>query len=131
MPTLITSGSMCRCSFGTSPCPLNVLPTSGVTCCSLPAASIQDYKPLVNLSSFGMCSNPANPAVAAATAAALGVLTPVPCIPATVTPWTPGSSALTIGGVPALTDNSKLLCSYPGGIIEISTSTQQTVTTSK
>jgi hypothetical protein len=64
--------------------------------------------------------------VAAATAAALGVLTPMPCIPVTVAPWTAGNPAVLIGGLPALTDNSKLMCCW-GGCISISFAGQVTV----
>ncbi|MDR1268431.1 MAG: DUF4280 domain-containing protein, partial [Planctomycetaceae bacterium] len=60
-------------------------------------ATILDNKPIVNLATFGVCSSLANPMVAVATAAALGVLTPMPCIPATVAPWAPGSPTVLIG----------------------------------
>jgi hypothetical protein len=65
-----------------------------------------------------MCTSLANPTVASATAAALGVLTPMPCVPQTMTPWAPGSPNVIIGSYPALNNSSKLNCAY-GGIISI------------
>jgi hypothetical protein len=58
----------------------------------------------------------ANPTVAAATSAALGVLTPMPCIPATMTPWTPGSPTVQIGMFPALDNPSTCMCNWAGVI---------------
>ena len=81
-------------------------------------ANIMDNKSFVNILPFGMCSSMANPAVAAATAAALGVLTPMPCIPVTIAPWMPGSPTILVGGMPALTAQSKLMCNW-GGVIQI------------
>jgi len=83
---------------------------------SMPAGTFMDYVPLLNIMSVGTCSSPANPLVAAATAAALGVLTPQPCIPATVAPWTPGSPTVKIGQMPALDDASSLMCMWAGQI---------------
>ena len=105
-----------QCSFGAAPSSLAVLPVSRVMSNGLPAASILDSKPLVNVLPFGMCSSLANPTVAAATAAALGVLTPMPCMPVTPAPWVPGSSAVMVGGVPALNSTSKLMCMWAGVI---------------
>lgn len=118
MAQLVNMGAMMQCSFGVAPCPLVVLPTGRVMASSMPAANIMDSKPMVNIASFGMCSSPANPAVAAATAAALGVLTPMPCIPATAAPWTPGSPTVMVGGMPALSSTCTCMCSY-GGVITI------------
>lgn len=119
-------GALLQCSFGAAPTPMAILPDKKVLCCNMPAGCIQDSKPFVNILPFGMCSNPANPAVAAATAAAFGVLTPMPCIPATAAPWTPGNPKVLLGGVPALTQDSKLTCSF-GGVISIQMSGQFTV----
>jgi hypothetical protein len=104
------------CSFGVAPAVLNVLPTNCTMTASMPAANIMDYIPLVNIPTFGMCQSPANPTVAAATAAALGVLTPMPCIPATASPWIPGAPTFLIGKMPALDANCTLMCSYAGVI---------------
>lgn len=112
--------ALLRCSFGEAPSPLNVSSQCKVLCGNMPAATIMDNKPLVNILPFGLCSNLANPMVAAATAAALGVLTPVPCIPVTAQPWVSGSPTLLIDGKPALNHGSKLMCIY-GGIISIHT----------
>jgi hypothetical protein len=75
-----------------------------------------DHVPMVNIMPFGMCISPANPTVAAATAAALGVLTPMPCIPATTAPWVPGAPTVMIGNQPALDNMSKCMCMWAGVI---------------
>jgi hypothetical protein len=65
-----------------------------------------------------MCTTVSNPTVAAATAAAFGVLTPMPCIPATATPWTPGATTVLLGKMPMLHQTSMCNCMW-GGIIQI------------
>lgn len=115
MGMCVCGGAMLMCSFGAAPTPMNVLPAARVMS-STALASIMDNVPLVNIMPFGMCSNIANPMVAAATAAAMGVLTPMPCIPATMAPWAPGSPTVLIGGKPALTSDSTLMCAYGGSI---------------
>lgn len=122
----VCAGAMLKCSFGLAPGTLAVLPTNGVTT-AVPDATIMDNKPVVNIAPFGMCSSLANPTVAAATAAAMGVLTPMPCMPMTSAPWMPGSPTVLLGGLPALTDASKLMCTA-GGVIEIGMPGQTTVT---
>lgn len=123
----VTHGALLQCSFGLSPCPLVVLPDKRVTAGMLPVATILDNKPLVNVASFGMCSSPSNPEVAALTAAALGVLTPAPCLPALSAPWEPGTPTVTVGGLPALDTNCKLMCDW-GGVIAVEAPAQMTVT---
>jgi hypothetical protein len=54
--------------------------------------------------------------VAAATAAAMGVLTPMPCIPATVSAWVPGAPTVMLGDMPTLDDTSTLMCMWAGVI---------------
>mgnify|MGYP000122420537 FL=1 len=112
----VCMGAMMQCSMGLAPSSLMVVPTNKVMTSNKPAATIMDHKPMANVLPFGMCKSPANPMVAAATAAALGVLTPMPCIPATAAPWVPGSPTVLIGNMPALNDSSKLMCSYAGVI---------------
>jgi hypothetical protein len=105
------------CSFGMAPSTLVVTSNSKVLA-PAPVATIMDKNPMVNVPPFGMCTSLANPAVASATAAALGVLTPQPCVPGLAAPWAPGSPKVLIGSYPALSNTSKLTCSY-GGIISI------------
>lgn len=110
-------GAMMQCSFGAAPSSLVVLPANKVMS-TTPAANIMDNKPVVNIPPFGACSSASNPVVAAATAAALGALTPMPCVPLTSAPWAPGSTKAMIASMPALEQNSKLMCSW-GGVIQI------------
>lgn len=124
MPQLVVSGALLMCPFGVAPSTLNVLPTNKVLD-RTPAATIMDSQPLVNIASFGMCISPANPAVAAATAAALGVLTPMPCIPNTPAPWTPGSPTVLLASLPALNNTCTCMCLW-GGVIQITSPGQFT-----
>ena len=117
MAIQVCMGATIQCSFGAAPGTLVVLP-SNRTMTQTPAATIMDHAPLVNIMPFGVCSSPANPTVAAATAAALGVLTPMPCVPATAAPWIVGAPTVLIGNVPALDNNSKLMCNW-GGVIQV------------
>jgi hypothetical protein len=125
MAQQVCMGAMLQCSFGVAPSSLVVLPLNRVLT-GTPAANIMDNKPVVNVPPFGMCSSPANPTVAAATAAALGVLMPMPCVPVTPAPWAPGAPTVLIANMPALDNNSKLICTW-GGVIQINSPGQATV----
>jgi hypothetical protein len=118
MPNQVAMGASTMCTMGLAPGTLMVLPLNRTLADNKPAANIMDNKPMVNIMPFGMCKSPANPTVAAATAAALGVLTPMPCIPMTPAPWTPGSPTVLIGNMPALNNTSKCMCAW-GGTISI------------
>jgi hypothetical protein len=122
----VVAGAMMMCSFGVAPSALVVLPANKTMCGGPPAANIMDNKPIVNIPPFVMCTSIANPTVAAATSAAMGVLTPMPCVPATVAPWSPGSPTLLIGNMPALNSTSKCTCMW-GGVISITYPGQVTV----
>ena len=74
----VCNGATLQCSFGLAPGTLVVLPENQCITGNMPAATIMDNKPMVNVMPFGMCNSMANPAVASATAAALGALTPMP-----------------------------------------------------
>lgn len=116
MPQQTCNGALLQCSMGMMPSSLTVLPINRVNTAEQPDANIMDHVPLVNIMPFGMCMSPANPEVAAATAAALGVLTPMPCIPVTTSPWVPGAPTVLLGGNPALDSTSTLLCTWAGMI---------------
>jgi uncharacterized Zn-binding protein involved in type VI secretion len=123
----VVSGAMMSCTMGAAPASLVATSAPTVTVGGMPAATIMDFAPMSNIPTFGMCMSLANPQVASATAAALGVLTPQPCIPNTVAPWTPGSPTVTIGGNPALVNDDMCSCLWAGEI-SISMAGQETVT---
>lgn len=125
MGNLVVTGATLMCSFGMAPGTLTVLPASAAMASGLPAASIMDNLPMVNIAPFGMCTCPANPTVASATAAALGVLTPMPCVPVIPAPWAPGSPTVMIAGKPALNNACTCTCAY-GGVITITAPGQMT-----
>jgi uncharacterized protein DUF4280 len=106
--------------MGMAPSSLVVLPVNRVNTGNQPDANIMDHIPLVNIMPFGMCMSPANPSVAAATAAALGVLTPMPCIPVTTSPWVPGAPTVILGGNPTLDNTCTLMCTWAGVIQVVS-----------
>jgi hypothetical protein len=114
----VCSGAMLQCSFGLAPSSLVVLPVNRTLTSYMPAANVMDHVPMVNILPFGVCTSLANPTVAAATSAAMGVLTPMPCIPATAAPWAPGAPTVLLGNMPALDDTSKLMCTW-GGVISV------------
>ncbi|SIT35774.1 conserved hypothetical protein [Paraburkholderia piptadeniae] len=118
MPQQVSMGATLQCSFGAAPSTLVVLPVNRVMGEGPPAANIMDHVPMVNIMPFGMCNSPANPTVAAATAAAMGVLTPMPCVPATATPWVTGAPTVLLGNQPSLDNVSKCMCNW-GGVVTI------------
>lgn len=115
MGNFVTQGAMLQCSFGMSPCSLIVIVPTRPMCMNMLMAVTTDFS-ITNIPTFGMCQSMANPTVASATSAAMGVLTPMPCIPVISAPWSPGSSQVKVGGIAALTNNSKCMCSYGGNI---------------
>ena len=115
MPQQTCMGGMLKCSFGMAPSTFMPTPKPVITS-NMVAGNIMDHAPLVNIPPFGMCQSLANPTVAAATAAALGVLTPMPCIPATPAPWVPGAPTVLVCNMPALDNTSKLICLWAGVI---------------
>jgi hypothetical protein len=117
MPNTVVAGASLLCTFGLAPSTLNVI-RPNATVEGRPAANILDMAPMVNIPPFGMCQSLANPQVAAATAAALGVLTPMPCVPVPVAPWSPSAPTTLIGGAPALVQGATLNCAY-GGVISV------------
>jgi len=116
MPMHVCSGATLMCTFGLAPSTLNVLPVNRTLTSNMPAANIMDHVPMVNIMPFGMCTCPGNPTVAAATAAAMGVLTPMPCIPATPAPWIAGAPTVMLGNMPSLDNTHQLMCIWGGTI---------------
>ena len=109
------TGGMMQCTFGMAPSTFNATPKM-ISTSYMQAGNIMDHVPMMNIPPFGMCQSPANPMVAAATAAAMGVLTPMPCIPATTSPWVPAAPTVLAANMPALNNSSKLMCMWAGVI---------------
>lgn len=118
MPNLVTDKSLCKCSFGLAPAAVTAGPQSVGSSMNMKVLTEFMIVPNTNIPPFGMCNSMANPAVASATAAAMGVLTPQPCTPVIVGPWSPCASAASVLGQKAVTTASKCNCAY-GGVITI------------
>ena len=112
---LTCTGGMLTCSFGTAPSNFVATPKTVVTS-MMDAGNIVDMVPMTNIMPFAMCTSIANPTVASATAAALGVLTPMPCVPAIPAPWKPGAPTVIVSNMPALNNTSTLNCMWAGVI---------------
>lgn len=119
----VVTGAVITCTSGLSPG--QVIGSSSVMIGGVPAVTIKDAVPITNITPCGMCTSLANPTVASATSAALGVLTPMPCVPAPTGIWICGGTPM-IGGVPGLSTDGTLVCAY-GGTISIRDPGQKTV----
>lgn len=122
----VCSGAMMKCSMGTSPARLTVLPTRTVFLTGQPMANISDHLSMVNLAPFGRCRSMGFPATASATAANHGTLTPMPCVHNTPFPWMGGKNDYIIKGNPALLKSSTCQCLW-GGTISLVTDGQTPV----
>lgn len=125
MAQQVCNGASLTCTMGAAPSTFVVLPINMVMTSNQPAANIMDHVPMLNVMPFGTCMSIANPVVAAATSAALGVLTPMPCIPMTVSPWVPGAPTVLLANQPSLDNTCKLMCTW-GGSIAVSMAGQTT-----
>ena len=114
----VCSGAKMRCTMGDAVATLTVQTPRTVYLCGQPMANISDHVSMANLAPFGLCSSLSFPDTARATAAHLGVLTPMPCIHNTPSPWVPGKADYLVKGQPALLKSSKCQCKW-GGIISI------------
>lgn len=116
--SFVCAGAIMKCTFGTIPARLVVLPDRTVWLAGQQMANIMDYKPIVNIPSFGPCQTLTYPPTASATSAAMGTLTPMPCVPGTTAPWMPGKLDYLVQNSPALLKSCKCLCQW-GGVITI------------
>jgi len=112
----ICQGATLFCSEGDKKSQLGILPMRNVYIENKPMANIMDYKPIVNIRPFGKCRSLANPSVKAATAAHHGLLTPMPCIPNTLTPWINGKNDVDIMSQNGVLETSCLECAWKGVI---------------
>lgn len=121
MPKLVVTSATIGCSMAVPPSPTNTFSATGSAAAngeSMPAGTIMDNVPGSNIPPFPLCQAKTNPTVIAATAAAAGTPTPAACVPVFPAPWSPGSSSVTIGSIPALHDGCTLNCTY-GGTVSI------------
>lgn len=116
----VCMGATMMCTFGAAPASLVVIPTGQMMTPAVPSANITCFAPVANVPPFGVCTSMANPTVAAATAAALGVLTPMPCVPMTTSPWIPGVPPVINGAAPVVDSSCKLMCNWGGSISVLS-----------
>jgi len=126
MSNYVVNNATLECFFGTAPSFFGVTPEKQVFACGQPMANTMDFKPTINIRPFGLCRSLLNPVVAAATAANFGILTPMPCVPNTITPWINGKNNVTIKGFPALMKEAKLNCVWQG-IISVIDENNKTV----
>ena len=56
----------------------------------------------------------------------MGVLTPMPCVPACAAPWAPGAPTVLVCGKPLLNNTSKCMCSW-GGVISVTATPAVTI----
>lgn len=114
----VTSQATIRCSCGDKCAKLTVYPDRTVFLTEKPMANISDHVSMYNIAPFGKCHTVAYPPTGSATAANHGRLTPMPCVPGTVSEWINGKSDYIIKGKPALLKSSYCRCKW-GGIITI------------
>lgn len=114
----VTSKATIKCSCGDKCAKLTVYPDRTVFLTEKPMANISDHISMYNIAPFGKCRTTAYPPTGAATAANHGRLTPMPCIPGTVTEWINGKKDYLVKGKSALLKTSYCRCQW-GGIITI------------
>ena len=114
----VCSGATLKCSFGDRNSIFRVYPDRTVFLTEQPMANISDHTSMYNIWPFGKCHTVSYPSTGTATAAAHGKLTPMPCVPGTVTEWINGKDDYIIKGKPALLKSAYCKCQW-GGIITI------------
>ncbi|NLW46136.1 MAG: DUF4280 domain-containing protein [Firmicutes bacterium] len=112
----VVEGATLKCSCGDEECNLKIPNRKSILIQGKQQANIMDFKPMVNIPSFGKCRSLTNPTVAAATAANDGRLKKMPCIPNVTMPWIFGKEDMLVDGAPALLDCSKHVCIWGGKI---------------
>lgn len=114
----VTSGATMKCSCGDKTAKLTVYPDRTVFLTEKPMANISDHVSMYNIAPFGKCRTTSYPPTGSATAANHGTLTPMPCVPGTISEWLQGKGDYIIKGKPALLKSSYCKCQW-GGIITL------------
>ncbi|WP_077611779.1 DUF4280 domain-containing protein [Clostridium sp. Marseille-P2415] len=100
----VVEGCPLTCSMGSSECSLKVPACHGACIGGKNQATVMDYKPGINITSFGICKR---------------MTPPQPCVPVVLIPWLIEDKNYKINGEPVLFNTSVLSC-VCGGIIRIS-----------
>ena len=116
MPKCVCMGAKLKCSFGSGPKSMIVLPI-GKTLTSMvkPVASNMDFVPFLNIPAFGNCTSPINPMNWKIVGPA-PVFIPSSCIPIPIMLWNPAAEQTKIAGFPAMLETSKTMCIWAGSI---------------
>ena len=121
--TIATSGAICKCLFGTVPCPINVVDVDGVCINGKPVIKANNVTN-TDIPTFGMCFCPNNPLVTI-----LGPLViPTICTPQIITPpgWIAKKMTVKISEQSPCSTGDTCMCKH-GGIISILINNQATV----
>lgn len=114
----VTSQATIKCSCGDKCAKLTIYPDRTIFLTDKPMANISDHVSMYNIAPFGKCHTVAYPPTGSATAANHGHLTPMPCVPGTISEWINGKSDYIVKGKPALLKSSYCRCKW-GGIITV------------
>lgn len=95
----IVAGAKIQCNKGVNIIPLNLPKDHGVYVKNKPVLNCMDNMVGLNISTFGVCS-----------------VTQKPCMPAILGPWQKPNNKNLIGGCPAITKDSYLICGLGGKI---------------
>lgn len=114
----VCSTAILKCSFGDCTARLSVYPDRTVFLAGQPMANSSDYISMYNIHPFGKCRTTNYPPTGSATSSNHGCLTPMPCVPGTVSEWLNTKPDYIIKGKKALVSSSYCKCKY-GGIISI------------
>lgn len=106
----VCSGATLCCTCGVGPSTLRV-PARGLSYeKNHAAATVADYKPLINIQPFPACTSAQNPQPPVAAGRV--------CLPSFTAPWTTQVASIRLFNVPVLDDSSTILCIY-GGLVRI------------
>lgn len=111
-----TGLALTKCMWGVAPSVYLTLPIHREITFIMPAATMLDTFPFLNMMPFILCQSKANPMVIAIMIASLGSVQVAPCIPMTFIPWVPPVPTVLIDNMPAINNNAKAMCLWAGQI---------------
>jgi PAB1-binding protein PBP1 len=122
----IVRGAKMVCNCGSHARKINLPVSHGSYVNGKPMMNQTDSVPIVNVTAFGVCKNPANPSPSPITLMGENGSPVVgkPCVPAITSCWMNTKYDTKVDGLPALTTDSILMCTL-GGMITFKTDGQQ------